>query len=98
MDSKEIGERIRLIRERRGLSLKDLANSLRISSAYLSQMETNKRDIDAKLVYRIAVELKVAVEELYPKVGEVESIFPYGKEITRFKVGNKTFAICEVNE
>jgi transcriptional regulator with XRE-family HTH domain len=38
-----LGARIRQLREERGVSLKDMANALNISSAYLSALEHGKR-------------------------------------------------------
>lgn len=38
-----LGARLRALREERGISLKDMAKALRVSSAYLSALEHGKR-------------------------------------------------------
>lgn len=38
-----LGARLRALREQRGLTLKDMARSLRVSSAYLSALEHGRR-------------------------------------------------------
>ncbi|MBM3502611.1 MAG: helix-turn-helix domain-containing protein [Alphaproteobacteria bacterium] len=46
------GERVRALREERGLSLTDMARGLRVSSAYLSALEHGKRGRPSKLLVR----------------------------------------------
>jgi transcriptional regulator with XRE-family HTH domain len=53
-DAREIGLRIRKIRDRKGISQKDLAKTVRISAGYLSQMELGERNIDATMLLKIA--------------------------------------------
>lgn len=46
-----VGAGIRRLREGRGMTQADLATQLRISTAYLSQMETNQRPVSAAVLY-----------------------------------------------
>lgn len=51
-------------REYRGLSAKELAEKAGITQAYLSQIETGKRDGTISTIKKIAEALKVTIDEL----------------------------------
>ncbi|MGD8331990.1 MAG: helix-turn-helix transcriptional regulator [Acidobacteriota bacterium] len=55
---------IRVWREHRGLSVKLLAEKAGIAAAYLSQIETGKRDGTVATVKRLAAALEVSVDDL----------------------------------
>ena len=55
---------IRVWRDYRGVTQSELASMADISSAYLSQLETGKRVGTAEVLSRIAVSLKVSVDDL----------------------------------
>jgi len=55
---------IRVWREHRGLTLKDLAAKAGIARPYLSQMETGKRDGTVNTMRKIADVLGVAIDDL----------------------------------
>ena len=57
---------VRVWREHRGMPLKELARRADIGSAYLSQVETGKRDGTVVTLRRIANELGVALDDLVP--------------------------------
>ncbi len=46
-----IGSGIRRLRDAKGMTQVDFASKLRISTAYLSQMETNQRPVSAAVLY-----------------------------------------------
>lgn len=91
--AKEIGLRIRQIRDRKGMSQKDLAKALRISSGYLSQMELGDRNIDATMLLGIAKELKTPVQDFYPDNPLPEKVC--GKEIAKFEHAGHVLVIYE---
>ena len=55
---------IRVYREMRGLTAKDLAERTGISSAFLSEIETGKKDGGIATLKKIAKELKVTLDDL----------------------------------
>src|SRR3990172_769666 len=55
-----IGLEIRLLRERRGMTSKDLAARLGLSQSQMSRLEKGQRRIDAGLLNRVAEALGVA--------------------------------------
>ncbi|MGH2868230.1 MAG: helix-turn-helix domain-containing protein [Solirubrobacteraceae bacterium] len=64
-DDNEIGQRVRTIRRRRGLSLPTVAGLAGISKSYLSMIETGSRRVDSRgLLDRLAVALGCSVLDL----------------------------------
>lgn len=57
---------VRVWRKHRGMTLKELAGRAGIGSAYLSQVETGKRDGTVVTLRRIATELGIALDDLIP--------------------------------
>lgn len=57
---------VRVWRKHRGMTLHELAKRVGIGSAYLSQVETGKRDGTVVTLRRIANELGVALDDLIP--------------------------------
>jgi transcriptional regulator with XRE-family HTH domain len=49
-----VGERIRGIREELGWTLEELADKSKVSKGFLSEVETNKRDISSGYLLRVA--------------------------------------------
>ena len=58
------GDRIRKIREKKGWTLDKLADESKISKGFLSDVETNKRDISSQNLLRIANALGASVDYL----------------------------------
>ena len=58
------GERIREIREKRGLTQEQLAKKAAMSKGFLSDVENNKRNIGSQGLLRIANELGASVDYL----------------------------------
>jgi DNA-binding XRE family transcriptional regulator len=56
--------RIRVWREHRGLAVKDLARAAGIAAAYLSQVETGKRDGTIETYRKIAGALGLTLDEI----------------------------------
>lgn len=63
-DAPGLGQRLRGIRQRRGITLRELAKLTSISAAVLSQLETEQRRLDVAQAVAIAEALGVAVEDL----------------------------------
>lgn len=66
-----LGTRLRVERERRGLSLRELARRLEVSPSLVSQIETGKTQPSVRTLYAIVTELGVSLDELFaPGSGE----------------------------
>lgn len=62
--------RIRVWREHRGMKVGELASAANISHAYLSQIESGKRDGTASTMQAIAKALGVDMEDILPPLAE----------------------------
>lgn len=58
------GERIRELREERDLSLRELARSLDVSAAFMSDVELGRRYPTAEMLGKIAKKLRTTLEDL----------------------------------
>lgn len=61
---KELGERVRIMRTRRGVSRKTLANHSEVSERYLAQLEAGEANLSISLLRRIAKAMSIPVSEL----------------------------------
>lgn len=93
-DVKEIGLRVKIIRERKSVSQKDLARWIGLSASYLSQMESGDRNIDAYVLGKIGAALKVGIESFYPGY-DIEQV-DTKKEIIRFEHLGRVLAVFEL--
>ena len=57
--------KLKLARERKGLTQEELANKINISRAYLSHIESGNHGPSLKVAVKIAKELGMKVEELF---------------------------------
>jgi transcriptional regulator with XRE-family HTH domain len=65
----DIGRRLRLRREERGLSLRELARRLGISPSAISQFETGKSRLSVSTLYAVVTELGISLDELFSGIG-----------------------------
>lgn len=73
MQSKEFGEYLRQLRNKRGLTIRQVETYSDVSNGYLSQIETGKRGIpSARILKKLAPILKVPCEELMIVAGYLE--------------------------
>jgi transcriptional regulator with XRE-family HTH domain len=61
----QIGERIRKERLRRGIGLRALARSVKLSASFISQIETGKCRPSVSTLYAITTELGISVEDVF---------------------------------
>lgn len=71
MEAPHPGQRIRELRERRGLTLDDLVSRSGVSKGFLSEVENAKRGLSAENVLKIATALGASVD--YILRGEVQT-------------------------
>lgn len=71
MSAADLGQWVRLLRNRQGMSLRELADMAGISAAYLSQLESGERDNPSfDVALSLAAALGVSVQDLgqdYPR-------------------------------
>jgi transcriptional regulator with XRE-family HTH domain len=60
-----LGRRLRVLREERQLSLRELARRLGISASAISQFETGKSRLSVSTLYAIVTELGISLDELF---------------------------------
>lgn len=72
---KNIGMRIRRIREERKMTLEDLAKILGKSKGYISKLETGKKPINLENLHKISEVLKVDITDLFPNKEKIENPF-----------------------
>jgi len=61
---KRIGEKLRVLRNRRGLTMRQLADALQTSDAQISRVENGQRKPSADLVFRISRFFDVPIDRL----------------------------------
>ena len=59
-----VGERIRAIREKRGMTQDKLAETAGLSKSFLSEVENDKSNISSQILLRIANELGASIDYL----------------------------------
>lgn len=79
-----MGERLRTARQERGLTLRELAQRLRVSPSMISQIETGRASPSVSTLYTLANELDVSLDELLfndrrPQAGQATP--PSGSEV-----------------
>ncbi|MCR5308867.1 MAG: helix-turn-helix domain-containing protein [Bacilli bacterium] len=62
---KQLGMRVRYLRQRKGMSIEDLALECNINRNYLSDLERGTRNPSIDIISRISVGLNVSLEELF---------------------------------
>jgi len=65
-----VGERLRLIRARRGVTRRDLSRQSHVSERYIAQLEAGSGNISILLLRRLAYALGIGAEELVSERGE----------------------------
>lgn len=71
--ARAIGGKLRAIRQRRQLSLRDLAQKAEVSASMLSQIENGKAYPSVRSLYNIAAALGVPVDYFFPEQAEAIS-------------------------
>ena len=64
MSGSQLGERIKMLRERQNLYLRHVANSLKMDTAQLSKIENGQRVLNRKHIPALARILKANADEL----------------------------------
>ena len=86
---KNLGQRIRELREEKDISLRELAKKLEISAAFLSDVELGRRYPSKKVLHQIADKLGVKAVEL-----ESHDTRPPIEEVRRWVQGDPAFGLA----
>ncbi|WP_200957449.1 MULTISPECIES: helix-turn-helix domain-containing protein [unclassified Paenibacillus] len=71
------GDRIALLREKRGLTQEELSNKIGISRAALSHYETNRREPDYETINKIANFFNVTVDYLLGRTDQPQTVLDH---------------------
>lgn len=63
--NKQLGMRIRYLREQKKMTLEDLAFEANVNKNYLSDLERGNRNPTVKILERIALTLEISLETLF---------------------------------
>ncbi len=77
----QIGEKLRLLRAERQMTLRELAEMAAVSASMLSQIENNKAYPSVRSLYAIAAALNVPVDYFFPNA-EVSAVAEDSTELT----------------
>jgi transcriptional regulator with XRE-family HTH domain len=70
MIEKELGEKIKKLRNERGLSQEKFALMIDMDRTYFASVETGKRNISLKNIEKIAKGLNVTISQLFEGIGD----------------------------
>lgn len=62
----ELGRRIQKIRKQKSLTQEQLTEKIRVSTTYIRYVETGRRVLNLKMIYKIARALDVKVKDIFP--------------------------------
>lgn len=92
----QLGSRLRLARQKAGLSLRELARQLGVSASFVSQLENGKSQPSVATLYSLAQLLDVSIDELFaPDAAQVALDAAAGAEpgaVASRSVGSSTVA------
>lgn len=71
------GDRIALLREKRGLTQEELSNKIGISRAALSHYETNRREPDYETINKIANFFNVTIDYLLGRTDQPQTVLDH---------------------
>jgi transcriptional regulator with XRE-family HTH domain len=89
MQALMVGNRIRVARQSRNLSLTELAAHAEISAATLSRIERDKQNLDLGLFLTLTRILKLTPHEVLGEVGDEEGVDPLVRAIRCMQTGDR---------
>ena len=63
--NKQLGMRVRYLREQKKMTLEELSFEANVNKNYLSDLERGNRNPTVKILERIALALEISLEELF---------------------------------
>ena len=89
MQAVMVGNRIRVARQSRNLSLTELAGRAEISAATLSRIERDKQNLDLGLFLTLTRILKLTPHEVLGDVSDEEGVDPLVRAISGMQTGER---------
>jgi len=89
MQALMVGNRLRIARQSRNLSLTQLAESADISAATLSRIERDKQNLDLGLFLTLTRILKLTPHEVLGDVADEEGVDPLVRAISGMQTGER---------
>jgi len=89
MEALMVGNRIRVARQSRNLSLTELASRAEISAATLSRIERDKQNLDLGLFLTLTSILKLTPHEVLGDVDDEEGVDPLVRAISSMQTGER---------
>lgn len=78
-----LGSRLRAVRQRSGLSLREVARQLGVSPSFVSQLENGKSQPSVATLYSLSQLLGVSIDELFKPDGRPSSAAPAAEQGSR---------------
>lgn len=69
-----LGERLRALRQARGMTLQQLAEASQCSRSFLSMLERGQTDVSATLLQRLAAAFELSAADLLPGEGHTDAL------------------------
>ena len=97
MLDKEVGKRIRILREKRDMTREELANKAEITSKFLYEVENGKKGMSASNLYKIAMALSTSCDYILLGVhrtdDEVRLESMYEEFLKKFNVEQRKYVV-----
>lgn len=77
-----VGERIRLARESRGMSVRELSRRVDVSASHVSQVERGLASFSVRALYTVVSELGISMDSLFEEAAEAGSEPPFPEDDT----------------
>lgn len=77
----EIGNRIRKIRTKKGLSQEKLAELSNLNTSYIGQVERGEKNPSVETIYSITTALGVSIQSLFENISSADSSPSYANQV-----------------
>jgi transcriptional regulator with XRE-family HTH domain len=75
-----VGERIRLARERRGMSVRELSRRVDVSASHVSQVERGLASFSVRALYTVVSELGISMDSLFEEATDASGDPPFPED------------------
>lgn len=90
----KIGNRIRSLREQRGMKISELAEAVGVDQANISRLETGKqKSFTEQSLSRIAEALNVPISELFSSSIQADTVYNHSKDIVKTVRGDDVYRV-----
>lgn len=93
--NKRVGERLRIIRLSKNLSLEALSDDLEISVSTLSNLERGETEMTVSRLYQILTMLKVEALDFFKTIHQDEEFFMFSESNQNYQRSNNSIDLLE---